>query len=578
MILLLLLFNVFSSQDIGTTMYPLLKIGVGPRPVAMGEAFVGLADDITALHWNPAGLSSLKELQFFLSHHEWFQEIRDEFFSFGMPGLDGYVALSGVYSSNKGVEIWDENNNPLGLRNLWSGIFIFGYAKRVKERASVGLAIKTMIEDLYEQKLHDFALDFGGKIALSEEIQLGGSIRNLSYKSEIPSEIKLGCALRKIKNLNLLLDFALPTDNIIRTNFGFEYCIYPLFSLRAGWRSGPYHIQELGYLSGFTTGFGIKYSGLKFDYAFVPYGKLGLTHRLSLSGSLGIIKPTNLLRIVVIDGETKIPLVADLTLEGIKKGNFQTDKSGRVEFKNIGSGNIVITTLVSDYPQNVDSVFVEPEGRTEKIIALFKVKPGILRGMVFDAVTKKPIGASIVYKGNALGTIDNDSISGSFVLHSLPPGIYILTVSGQDPRYIAQTCSVLVAPGKLTEKEIYLIKRREKIVLKGINFDTGKADLKPEFLPFLDEAGRILIDNPDIKVELSGHTDPREINTAKFPSNWELSLARAEAVRRYLIEKFKIDPNRLIARGYADTQPIAPNNTEEGMAKNRRTEFKILEE
>ncbi|MEO0206338.1 MAG: OmpA family protein, partial [candidate division WOR-3 bacterium] len=379
-------------------------------------------------------------------------------------------------------------------------------------------------------------------------------------------------------NLNLLLDLNLPLDNIIRVNFGFEYNFNPILSFRAGWRSGPYDISELGLFSGLTTGFGIRYSGIKFDYAFVPYGKLGITHRLSLSSNIGITRPTNLLKILVIDGDTREPMVANISLKGIKEGSFQTDKSGKIEFKNIGSGGLVISTFVAGYPQNVDSVFVEPEGKTEKIISLYKTKLGILRGLVFDAVTKKPIGAGILYKGNAYGSVDNDSISGSFVLRNLPAGVYILTVSGKDPRYIAQTCSVVVEPGRLTEREIYLIKKREKIVLKGINFDTGKADLKEEFLAFLDEAGKILLDNPDITVELSGHTDPREISTAEFPSNWELSLARAEAVRKYLIEKFNLAPERLIARGYADTQPIAPNDTEEGMARNRRTEFRIIEE
>jgi flagellar motor protein MotB len=93
----------------------------------------------------------------------------------------------------------------------------------------------------------------------------------------------------------------------------------------------------------------------------------------------------------------------------------------------------------------------------------------------------------------------------------------------------------------------------------------------------LDRAGEILKGSPTIKVELAGHTDPREINTREFPDNWKLSQARAEAVRVYLIDKFGIAPDRLTARGYADTQPVGPNDTEAGMAKNRRTEFRILE-
>jgi chemotaxis protein MotB len=75
--------------------------------------------------------------------------------------------------------------------------------------------------------------------------------------------------------------------------------------------------------------------------------------------------------------------------------------------------------------------------------------------------------------------------------------------------------------------------------------------------------------------DLGGHADPREIATTTYPSNWELSQARAEAAKQYLVAKWGTAPERLAAHGYADTQPIAPNNTEEGMAKNRRTEFRI---
>ena len=279
-----------------------------------------------------------------------------------------------------------------------------------------------------------------------------------------------------------------------------------------------------------------------------------------------------------MDGDSKQPVEASINLTGIKEEDVQIDKSGKIEFKNLTEGWITINTFSPGYPQNLDSVYIHPEGKVEKTIYLYKIKPGIFRGLVFDAATKKPIGATVEYKGMAFGQIDNDSISGTFVLKNLPPGIYIFTLSGKDPRYIAQTCSVEIKPKKLTEREFYLIKKREKIILKGVNFDTGKAGLRPESYAILDEAGKILLDYPEIIIEIAGHTDPREIKTTDFPSNWALSLARAEIVREYLIEKFNINPDRLIARGYADTQPIAPNTTEQGMAKNRRTEFQIIEE
>ncbi|ADG06859.1 OmpA family protein [Kyrpidia tusciae] len=106
-----------------------------------------------------------------------------------------------------------------------------------------------------------------------------------------------------------------------------------------------------------------------------------------------------------------------------------------------------------------------------------------------------------------------------------------------------------------------------------ILFDTGKADLKPEarklldgLLPFLAQVG-----NP---LEIEGHTDNRPIHTAQFPSNWELSTARALTVLEYLQAK-GIDPKRLSATGYGEWRPVASNDNPEGQALNRRVNITI---
>jgi len=209
------------------------------------------------------------------------------------------------------------------------------------------------------------------------------------------------------------------------------------------------------------------------------------------------------------------------------------------------------------------------------IIALSPLTYGTVTGVVADAAARKPIGGSVAYQGLVQGNTRADSVLGNYVLRSLPVGQYRLTASGPSDDYVAQTCTLKVEPGRITQKDFYLVKRRQTFVLQGVNFETGKADLLPEFDSVLARAGEILRANPGITVELAGHTDPREIATTEFPSNLELSQARAEAVRQYLVAKWDIAAERLAAHGYADTQPIAPNNTEEGMARNRRTEFRI---
>ncbi|MEO0226330.1 MAG: OmpA family protein, partial [candidate division WOR-3 bacterium] len=240
-------------------------------------------------------------------------------------------------------------------------------------------------------------------------------------------------------------------------------------------------------------------------------------------------------------------------------------------------GWVKVESFKEKYSNRIDSIYIISPGEYLLRIEMSKFGLGIIHGLVFDAATKKTIGGTLHYQGQAIGAVKIDSLSGSYTVKNLPSGDYLVKVSGDDTMYIEQSCTLRVLSNKITEHDFYLVKRRGKIILKGINFETGKAELRPEFYSILDEAGRILLQYPDITIEIAGHTDAREIKTAEFHSNWELSLARANAVKNYLIQKFNIKKERLLTRGYADTQPIAPNTTEAGMAKNRRTEFRIIE-
>lgn len=106
-------------------------------------------------------------------------------------------------------------------------------------------------------------------------------------------------------------------------------------------------------------------------------------------------------------------------------------------------------------------------------------------------------------------------------------------------------------------------------------FDLGKADLKPEATRVLDLLAVELLKIPN-HIRVEGHTDNLPIKTAKFPSNWELSTARAASCLRYLVEKHKFPPDRISALGYAEYRPIAPNTTAEGRNRNRRVDIVVL--
>lgn len=113
--------------------------------------------------------------------------------------------------------------------------------------------------------------------------------------------------------------------------------------------------------------------------------------------------------------------------------------------------------------------------------------------------------------------------------------------------------------------------RAQPLVLRGVNFRTGRSDLTPQSYAILDEVATSLVANPSVRIEIGGHTDA----TGARSRNAALSLARAMSVRAYLASK-GIAPDRLQARGYGPDRPVADNRTVEGRAMNRRVELNLL--
>ena len=119
---------------------------------------------------------------------------------------------------------------------------------------------------------------------------------------------------------------------------------------------------------------------------------------------------------------------------------------------------------------------------------------------------------------------------------------------------------------------------REGIVISmagNVLFDSGRSDLKPQGLALLDAFAERLKTMPN-EIRVEGHTDNVPIATALYPSNWELSSARATTVGRYLAEHGGLRPARLIAAGYGEFRPVAPNDSRQGRARNRRVDLVIL--
>jgi chemotaxis protein MotB len=110
---------------------------------------------------------------------------------------------------------------------------------------------------------------------------------------------------------------------------------------------------------------------------------------------------------------------------------------------------------------------------------------------------------------------------------------------------------------------------------EGSCFDSGSDQLKAEGRDLLDALAPQLLERKS-EVRVEGHTDDVPIRTVRFPSNWELSVGRSTAITRYLVESYGFAPVQLSASGYAEYRPVAPNDTPDGRARNRRVDIVVL--
>ncbi len=166
-----------------------------------------------------------------------------------------------------------------------------------------------------------------------------------------------------------------------------------------------------------------------------------------------------------------------------------------------------------------------------------------------DACADTPAGTQVDEKGCPRDS-DGDGVEdGADRCPSTPSGVEV----------DAEGCQVLFEP------------TRKTLILEGVNFETGQSTLTQESETILNGVAESLIANDTIRVQVTGHTD----NTGSRALNRRLSLARAEAVRQYLISK-GVPEDRLTARGMGPDQPVASNRTAEGRAQNRRVELQRL--
>lgn len=199
-----------------------------------------------------------------------------------------------------------------------------------------------------------------------------------------------------------------------------------------------------------------------------------------------------------------------------------------------------------------------------------------IKGKVFDEKTRIGLPSAVELKdlrtGQRISKIQTDEEG--YYLITLPTGKdYAFTVNRKGYLFYTERFPLAAHPSDSTytiDIPLKPIEAAVNIVLKNIFFETGKHDLKIESEAELDILLALLQENPSMAIRIKGHTDAIGADA----DNLQLSERRARAVMEYLISK-GIDAGRLSAKGFGETQPVADNNTEEGRAKNRRTEVEV---
>ena len=273
-----------------------------------------------------------------------------------------------------------------------------------------------------------------------------------------------------------------------------------------------------------------------------------------------------------------------------KKGYFSTLKEGGLGDADVYS----ITFLEPKYKPKPKPVEVVAHAKTQPKVEKPKVEDfvdpivneskakrvvTVLRGKVIDENTADPLEATITLVDNTtkkvIAKITSNASSGDFELVIPHGGNY--GVATERAGYLFNSINFNLpkfAEYQEIDTHIIMVKAEvgSKVVLKNIFFDSGKSDFKAESLVELENINKLLAGNPNLKVQINGHTD----NLGTAATNKVLSLKRATAVVDYLVSK-GITASRLSAKGYGSDRPIVSNDDEEGGREiNRRTEIEIL--
>jgi len=298
-ILWLQLFAV--NDNAGTSGFAFFKLACSARVSALGGAFTGLADDLNAVFYNPAGLVRLPSKQVQATYMNYFDGVHcgSAVFAYPRNEKETYALFTQFLTASEDRTYADEfgelveTGETFGMSDILIGISASRYIISVID---LGINIKFLQETLDDKSASAVALD----IALlhqttNEFVKVGIAVKNVGYQlshftsseydEKLPMFLSAGISYNPDRKFLAVLDINKPLEHDFYGTFGIEYQLYDLLDLRAGYKSNASNWRtggEYEIFSGISLGLGINWNRMGFDYSLSSYGDLGLVNQLSL--------------------------------------------------------------------------------------------------------------------------------------------------------------------------------------------------------------------------------------------------------------------------------------------------------
>jgi long-subunit fatty acid transport protein len=301
------IFPILGGQRAGISTAQFLKIGVGGRGAALGDAFVAIANDASALYWNPAGLTQFNDNQIIFSHNKWVVDINHDFFG-AVYHLDetNTFGVSFVSLNMQDMPVTTEFN-PFGNGEYFGFsdvAFSVSYSRKMTDKFSFGGTIRYIEETLDKLKMRGLMIDlgtyywtglgstrfavavtnFGNNLAPDGEVVLIGKRKKSEWQAFAPPTMfRIGFAFEpyedEMHKVTTSIQLNHPNDNSENLSTGIEYTWNNMFFIRAGYKI---NVEEQNYSFGTGLFVPIDIANFTLDYAYSNFARLGSAHRFSI--------------------------------------------------------------------------------------------------------------------------------------------------------------------------------------------------------------------------------------------------------------------------------------------------------